>query len=144
MKQPRLLRKSGVAFVPNPLTYGPYRPLRLSDDVAYNSARISGPCLRFLDIEDPNVPQHAMFKEDTTTDLPKKLTRKKNKKQVVRDNRGVARAAQPRDGPQEKERARRTNLTPQEILQRTKLGRVRPKVSTRGRLRETQRHRQKG
>ena len=77
MKQPRLLRKSGVAFVPNPLTYGPCRPSRLSDDVAYKSARISGPCLRFLDIEDPNAPQHAMFKEDTTTGLPKKLTRKK-------------------------------------------------------------------
>ena len=25
-KQPRLLRNSGVAFVPNPLTYGPCRP----------------------------------------------------------------------------------------------------------------------
>ena len=33
-KQPRLLRKSGVAFVLNPLNYGTCRLLRLSDDVA--------------------------------------------------------------------------------------------------------------
>ena len=30
-KQPRLLRNSGFAFVPNPLIYGPFRPSRLSD-----------------------------------------------------------------------------------------------------------------
>ena len=37
-KQPRLLRNSGTAFVPNPVIYGPCRPSRLSDYVAYNSA----------------------------------------------------------------------------------------------------------
>ena len=36
-KQPRLLRKSGFAFVPNPLIYGPYCPSTLSDYVAYKS-----------------------------------------------------------------------------------------------------------
>ena len=60
-KQPRLLRNCGVAFVPNPLIYGPCRPSRFSDYVAYKSARISRPCLRFLDIEDPNAP-HTMFR----------------------------------------------------------------------------------
>ena len=47
-KQPRLLRTSGVAFVPNSMFYGPCRRSRLSDYVAYKSARRSGPCLRFL------------------------------------------------------------------------------------------------
>ena len=37
--QPRLLRNSGTEFVPNPLTYRPCRPSRLSDYVAYKSAR---------------------------------------------------------------------------------------------------------
>ena len=46
-KQPRLLRNSGTAFVPNPLIYGPCRPSRLSNYVAYKSARRTGPCLRF-------------------------------------------------------------------------------------------------
>ena len=46
-KQPRLLRNSGTAFVPNPVIYGPCRPSRLSDYVAYKSARRTGPCLRF-------------------------------------------------------------------------------------------------
>ena len=75
-KQPRLLRNSGVAFVPNPLIYGPCRPSRLSFYVAYKSARRSGPCLRFLDIENPTAPKHPMFKEDEKTGLPKKLTQK--------------------------------------------------------------------
>ena len=30
--------------------------------------------LTFLDIEDPQAPQYPMFKEDTTTGLPTKLT----------------------------------------------------------------------
>ena len=75
-KQPRLLRNSGVAFVPNPLIYRPCRPSRLKDYVAYESTRRSGPCLRFLDIENPTAPQHPMFKEDEKTGLPKKLTQK--------------------------------------------------------------------
>ena len=37
-KQPRLLRKSGAAFVPNLSIYGPCRPSRISDYVAYKSA----------------------------------------------------------------------------------------------------------
>ena len=57
-KQPRLLRNSGVGFVPNPLMYGLCRPSRLSDYIAYKSARKSGPCLRFLDIEDPKASRH--------------------------------------------------------------------------------------
>ena len=75
-KQPRLLRNSGAAFVPNPLIYGPCRPSRLSDYVAYKSARRSGPCLRFLDIENPTSPQHPMFRENEKTGLPKKLTQR--------------------------------------------------------------------
>ena len=75
-KQPSLLRNSGVSFVSKPLTYGPCRPLRLSAYVAYKSARRSGPCLRFSQIEQPNSPQHPMLKEDAVTGLPKRLTRK--------------------------------------------------------------------
>ena len=75
-KQPRLLRNNGFAFVPNPLIYGPCRHSRLSDYVAYKSARRSGVCLRFLDIQDPTAPQHAMFHEDENTGLAKKLTKK--------------------------------------------------------------------
>ena len=75
-KKPTLLRNSGVALVPNLLIYGPCRPSRLSDYVAYKSARRSGPCLRFLDIENPTAPQHPMFKEDEKTGSPKKLTQK--------------------------------------------------------------------
>ena len=74
-KQPRLLRNSGSASVPNPLTYGPCRPSRLSDYVAYKSRR-PGPCLRYGDIEQPNAPQQRIFKQDTSTGLPKRLTRK--------------------------------------------------------------------
>ena len=75
-KQPTLLRNSGVAFVRKTLLYGPCRPSRLSDYVSYKSARRSGPCLRFLDIENPTAHQHPMFKEDERTGLPKKLTQK--------------------------------------------------------------------
>ena len=62
-EEPILLRNSGAAFVPNPLIYGPCRQFRLSDYVRYKSARRSGPCLRFLDIENPNAPQHAIGRE---------------------------------------------------------------------------------
>ena len=72
-KQPRLLRNSGTAFVPNPVIYGPCRLSRLSDYNAYKSARRTGPCLRFLNLNDPQAPKHPMFKEDTTTRLPVKL-----------------------------------------------------------------------
>ena len=74
-KQPRLIRNCGAAFVPSPIIYGPGRPSRLSDYVAYKSARRSGPCLRFLDIENPTAHQHPMFKEDEKTGLSMKLTR---------------------------------------------------------------------
>ena len=73
-KQPRLLINSGTAFVPNPVIYGSCRPSRLSDYVAFKSVRRTGPCLRFLDIEKRQAPQHPMFKEDTKTGLPIKLT----------------------------------------------------------------------
>ena len=46
-KQPRLLRKKGTSFVPNPLLYGPCRPSRLSDYVAYKSARRTAPAYVF-------------------------------------------------------------------------------------------------
>ena len=42
-KQPRLLRNSGTAFDSNPLLYGPCISSRLSDYVAYKSARRTGP-----------------------------------------------------------------------------------------------------
>ena len=74
-KQPRLLINRGTAFVPNPLINGPCRPSLLSDDVAYKPAWRTGPCLRFFDIENSNASQHPMFKEDTRTGLPIKLTR---------------------------------------------------------------------
>ena len=75
-KQPRLLGNSGAAFVPNPLIYGPCRPSRLNNYVAYKSARRSGSCLRFLDIENPTAPHHPKFKQIETTGLPRKLTQK--------------------------------------------------------------------
>ena len=68
-KQPRLIRNIEFALDPNPIINGLCRPSRLSDYVAYNSARRSGPCLRFLnflDNEQANAPQHRVFKEDTT------------------------------------------------------------------------------
>ena len=73
-KQPRLLRNSGTAVVPSPVIYGPCRPSRLSDYVAYKSTRRTGPSLRFLDINDPQAPQHSMFKEHTRTGLPVKIS----------------------------------------------------------------------
>ena len=57
--------------------YGPCRPSRLNDYVAYKLARRTGPSLRFSDIENPNDPHDEMFREDIKTGLPKKLTRKK-------------------------------------------------------------------
>ena len=75
-KQSRLLRKSGAAFVPHPLLSGPCRPSRLNDYVAYKSAQRSGPRLRFLEIENPNAPQHEVFKTDEITGLSVKQTKK--------------------------------------------------------------------
>ena len=74
-KQPRLLRNSGFASVPNPLVNGPCCPSTLSDYVAYKSARRTGPGLRFLDIENPSAQRHPIFKEDASG-LPVKLTQK--------------------------------------------------------------------
>ena len=65
-KQRRLLRNSGIAFVSNPAKYGPFRPSRLNDYVAYKSARRTGPSLHFLDIENPNAP-HETFRDDIKT-----------------------------------------------------------------------------
>ena len=62
-KQPRLLRHSGFAFMPNTLIYGPCRPIRLSDYVAYKPARGLGPCLCIVDIEQPKAPQQPILKE---------------------------------------------------------------------------------
>ena len=62
-KQPRLLRHSGFAFMPNTLIYGPCRPVRLSDYVAYKPARGTGPCLCIVHIEQPKAPQHPILKE---------------------------------------------------------------------------------
>ena len=78
-KQPRLLRNSGFAFVPNPLIHVLCGLSTPSDYVAYKSARRTGPCLRFLDIENPSAPRHPMFKEDATKQPSKwKATGKKN------------------------------------------------------------------
>ena len=74
-KQPRLFRNRGVAFVITLLLYGPHRPFRLCDYVAYKPARRFGIFLRFLDIEQLNVPQHLMFYEDTEQGLPRKLAK---------------------------------------------------------------------
>ena len=72
-KQPRLLRNSGLAFVPNPKKHG---PSRRKVYVAYKPARRTGPRLRFLNIEQPNAPQDEMFREDVKIGLPKKSIRK--------------------------------------------------------------------
>ena len=97
-KQPRLLRNCGVAFVPTPLIYGPCRPSRFSDNVAYKSARRSRPCLRFIDIEDPNAP-HTKCSEDMETGLTRKMTRKEhaadNQEQSNGQNSPAIRRAKP-------------------------------------------------
>ena len=95
--QPRLLRNSGAAFVPNPLIYGPCRPSHLSDYVAYKSARRNGLCLCFLVINNPNAPQHAMFKEDEAAGLPVKQT-KKSKQQTNSPTKRKAKATGKRTG----------------------------------------------
>ena len=55
-KQPRLLRHSGFAFMPNTLIYGPCRPVRLNDYVAYKPARGTGPCLCIVILNSPRRP----------------------------------------------------------------------------------------
>ena len=101
-KQPRVLGNRGTAFIPNPLIHGPCRPSRLSDYVAYKSARRTGPCLRFFDIENPNASQHPMFKEDTRTGLAIKLTRQdkaaQNASQVSTTKRKANKATGKRTG----------------------------------------------
>ena len=87
-KPPRLLRNSGIAFVSNPLIYGPCRRSGLSDYLAYKFARRSGPCLCFLDIEVPAAPQHKMFKEDFETGLTRKLTRREQEADNQEQNSG--------------------------------------------------------
>ena len=91
--EPRLLRNSGTAFVPSPLIYGPCRPSRLSDYYAYKSARRTGHCLRFLDIENPISPQHPMLRQDEQTELPIKLTKQKK---AAQNNQGSSTKRKPR------------------------------------------------
>ena len=79
-KQPRLLRNSGLAFVPNPPKHGPCRPSRRKEYVVYKPARRTGPCLLFLNIEQPNAPQDEMFREDVKIGLPKKLIQKEGRR----------------------------------------------------------------
>ena len=79
-KKTEIDKKHGFAFVPNPMVYGPCRPSHLSEFVSNKSVRRTGPCLRFLEIENPNAPQHPT--KDTTSGLPKKLTRKKKQERV--------------------------------------------------------------
>ena len=80
-KQPRLLRNSGFAFLPDPLSYGPCRPFRLSDYVAYKSARRTGPCLRFSDIENPKRASPKRVNKKNTPENAKQLppTRKSSR-----------------------------------------------------------------
>ena len=92
-KQPKLLRNSGTAFVLNPLIYGPCRPSRLSDYVACKSARRTGPCLSFIDIKNPDAPQHPMFKEDSRTGLPIKLRKQDKAAQINNQNSPIKRKA---------------------------------------------------
>ena len=97
-KQPRLLRNSGTAFAPNPLIYGPFIPSGLSDYVAYKSARRTGSCLRFFDIENHTAPQHAIFEEIETTGLPKKITKKQSRQQTSSPTKRKAKATGKRTG----------------------------------------------
>ena len=75
-RQPKLLRNSRFFFVPNAKVYEPCRPSRLNDTVAYQSARKTCPCLRFLYIEQLKARQQPVFTEDGKRILPRKLTRK--------------------------------------------------------------------
>ena len=70
-KQPRVSRNSGFAFVPKPMTYRTCRRSQLNNYSAYRSPRRTGRGFHFSDIEQPNAPQHPMFKEDHETGLPK-------------------------------------------------------------------------
>ena len=66
---------------------------------AYKSARKTGPCLHFLDIEQPNAPQHELFREDEKTGLPKKLSQKEH--QAKKDAKAkIRRQATPQTGKQ--------------------------------------------
>ena len=60
----------------SPLIYERCRSSRISNYVAYKSAKRTGPVLRFLDIEEPNAPRQPVFK-DEQTGLPKRSSRKK-------------------------------------------------------------------
>ena len=72
-KQPRLLRNSGTAFVPNPLIYGPCRPSRPVDLLA-------------------------MFEEDENTGLPVKITKKQSRQQTSSPTKRKAKATGKRAG----------------------------------------------
>ena len=65
--------------------------------MAYKSARRNGPCLRFLDINNPNAPQRAMFEEDEATGLPVKQT-KKSEQQTISPTKQKAKATGKRTG----------------------------------------------
>ena len=66
-------------------------PSQLSDYVAYKSARRNRLCLRFLDINNTNAPQHAMFQEDVVKGLPVKY-KKKSKQQTISPTKRKAKA----------------------------------------------------
>ena len=80
-----------MTFVPNPKVYRPCGPSRPSNYVAYKSSGRTYPCLPFLDIEQLNAPQHEISREDETTGLPKKLSRKeqqaKNEADLIKKKR---------------------------------------------------------
>ena len=69
-----------MAFVPSTLIYGPCRPSRLSDYVAYETARRKEPCLRFLDIED--------LERTTSEANPEGVTGQSNKKKRQENEQG--------------------------------------------------------
>ena len=73
-----LPKNNGCTFVLIPMIYGRCRHPRLSDYFASKTACKTGPCLRFLDIEQPNAPQHPISR--ITLQLDAKTAQKEKNK----------------------------------------------------------------
>ena len=106
-----LLRNSGTAFVPNPLIYGP--------------------CRRFLDIENPNAPQHPLFKEDTRTGLLIKLSGQEKAAQSTSQSSPTKRKANKATGKKTGGKPVRKLQTPREMSLKLRSNRRRTKAQKR-------------
>ena len=81
-------------------------PRNLKDRAAYESARRTGLCLRFLDIDQPNAPKLAMFTEQEKTRLPRKISRMKQQTRETPSQKknGKPKLAKEREGNQSQDK----------------------------------------